>query len=85
MLKQASSPDPSDAAPRSALRVVLVKVGEEQLAAAGLSALTGQVHEHTIDKSNPNRNGSKYGELIHHTANHSNKHIQFHPYFDHWG
>lgn len=26
------------------LRVILVKVGEEQLAAAGLSALTGQVH-----------------------------------------
>lgn len=26
------------------LRVILIKVGEEQLAAAGLSALTGQVH-----------------------------------------
>lgn len=64
MLKQASSPSPSDGAPRSALRVVLVKVGEEQLAAAGLSALTGQVHEHTIYKSNQNRNYNKYGEVL---------------------
>lgn len=60
MLQQASSPTPSEAAPRSALRVVLVKVGEEQLATAGLSALTGQVHEHTIYKSSQNRNCSKY-------------------------
>lgn len=30
--------------PGSALRVVLVKVGEEKLAAAGLPALTRQVH-----------------------------------------
>lgn len=36
---QASGPDP-----RPALRVVLVEVGEEQLAGAGLAALTRQVH-----------------------------------------
>lgn len=41
----------SDSLPGPALRVVLVKVGEEQLASAGIPALTGQVHEvGTMDK-----------------------------------
>lgn len=38
--------------PGPGLRVVLVKVGEEELASAGLPALTGQVHGlGTIDSS----------------------------------
>lgn len=40
-----------DSLPGPALRVVLVEVGEEELAFASIPALTGQVHEvGTMDK-----------------------------------
>lgn len=44
------------------LRVILIKVGEEQLAAAGLSALTGQVHGlDTIYRLSRSERGSEVG------------------------
>lgn len=38
------APDTDTVPPGPALRVVLVKVGEEELASASIPALTGQVH-----------------------------------------